>query len=134
MMTRKLTALLLASLLVLAACGDDTQDAADGADDDTAADDAADAGDGDDGDGAGDGNGDVACTLDGPVPIGVVYSLTGGAGVYGASQLAAAELAAEDVNEEGDIELELVVEDDASDPSQGITAYERLIESEDVSA
>ena len=140
-MTRKFTLLLMVLMLALAACGengdvgaeDDAPEDPDAVDDDDAA------ADGPEDEAEADGDDavaddDTACTLEEPVRVGVVFSQTGGAAVYGVSQLAAAELAAEHVNDETDITMELVVEDDASDPSQGITAYERLIESEEVSA
>lgn len=125
--------LLLAAALALTACGggDDTADTDEATDGGTAAPDT----DGDEGgDGnAGEGEGGDGCTLDEPVTVGVVFSQTEGAAVYGSSQLAAVELATEELNAEGGITYELAVEDDASDPSQGITAFERLINQEDVS-
>lgn len=84
-----------------------------------------------------DGDGDTqtadGCTLDEPVKVGVVFSQTGGAAVYGESQRAAVELAAEEQNAEGGVTYELVIEDDASDPSQGIPAFEKLINQDEVS-
>ena len=77
---------------------------------------------------------DAADDPDDAVRIGVVFSQTAGAAVYGETQRQAAELAAEEINASGNVRLELVIEDDASDPEQGITAYERLIQQEDVSA
>jgi branched-chain amino acid transport system substrate-binding protein len=112
--------------LLLAACGNGTDETVDDADGEATVDDADDA---DDAAGPDDG-----ATLDEPVRIGVVFSQTAGAAVYGEAQRAAAELAAEEINEAGDVQIELVIEDDASDPSQGITAYERLIQQENVSA
>jgi branched-chain amino acid transport system substrate-binding protein len=112
--------------LLLAACGDGTDETVDDADGEATVDDADDA---DDAAGPDDG-----ATLDEPVRIGVVFSQTAGAAVYGEAQRAAAELAAEEINDAGDVQIELVIEDDASDPSQGITAYERLIQQENVSA
>jgi branched-chain amino acid transport system substrate-binding protein len=122
---RWIVALVIAALL-LAACGDggdagtdDTADEPDAA----ATDDAG----GDDPQTAGD------CTLDEPVKVGVVFSQTGGAAVYGESQRAAVELAAEEQNAEGGVTYELVIEDDASDPAQGIPAFEKLINQDEVS-
>lgn len=133
--------LVLAAALALTACGGDddasdtaTGDATDGGTTTETGDDggtAAPTTDGD-GDGGGDGDGD-GCTLEEPARVGVVFSQTEGAAVYGTSQLAAVELAAEELNADGDISFETVVEDDASDPSQGITAFERLINQENVS-
>lgn len=73
------------------------------------------------------------CSLDEPVPVGVVFSQTAGAAVYGATQLNGVRLAADQLNAEGGITYELIVEDDASDPAQGITAFEKLINQDNVS-
>lgn len=73
------------------------------------------------------------CTLDEPVKVGVVFSQTGPAAVYGESQLAGVELAVEEQNAEGGVTYELVVEDDASDPAQGIPAFEKLINQDEAS-
>jgi branched-chain amino acid transport system substrate-binding protein len=115
--------------LVLAACGDDgdggetaepAEDGAETTDDATEEGTEAAAGDGD-------------CTLDEPVQVGVVFSQTGGAAVYGATQRNGVQLAADELNEEGGITYELVIEDDASDPAQGIPAFEKLINQDQVS-
>lgn len=110
--------------LLLAACG------ADGGG--QAAEDATDQATGGDGGEAAAG-GDGECTLEEPVKVGVVFSQTGGAAVYGATQRNGAELAAEQQNEEGGVSYELIIEDDASDPAQGITAFEKLINQDQVS-
>jgi branched-chain amino acid transport system substrate-binding protein len=73
------------------------------------------------------------CSLEEPVPVGVVFSQTGGAAVYGATQLNGAQLAADQQNAQGGVTYELVVEDDASEPAQGITAFEQLINAGEVS-
>jgi branched-chain amino acid transport system substrate-binding protein len=152
----RLVALLASLMLLVAACGGDepddatapadeatedaaapadeaTEDAGAATDDDSGAtEDAAEPTDGATEDvAAGDEGGD--CTLDEPVPVGVVFSQTAGAAVYGVSQTAAVELAAEELNAEGGVTYDLIIEDDATDPAQGITAYERLIEQEQVS-
>ena len=82
--------------------------------------------------GAGQAAGD--CSLDEPVPIGAVFSQTGAAAVYGQTQLNGVQLAVEERNAEGGVTYELIAEDDASDPAQGITAFENLINSEQVAA
>ncbi len=127
-MVRRCMAVVGLFALLLVACGEGepTADEAAPADDDAAVeDDAAD----DDAAVA-----DAECTLDEPVPVGVVFSQTGGAAVYGESQTNAVRLAADELNERGTVAYDLHIEDDASDPSQGITAYERLIHGEGVSA
>lgn len=128
----RLIGLVCGALLVLVACGDQVADEApdEGAgapatDEEATGEEAT----GEDAAAAGD------CTLDEPVRIGVVFSQTGGAAVYGATQVAGVELAAEQLNGRGaGVTYELVIEDDASDPAQGITAYEKLINQDQVSA
>lgn len=73
------------------------------------------------------------CALDEPVGVGVVFSQTGGAAVYGSSQLAGVQLAVDEIDPAGGVTYELVVEDDASDPAQGITAFEKLVNQDEVS-
>lgn len=104
---RRPTALALAAgaALALAACGSD-------------------GGGGDGGELAGEGTGD-ACTIDGAVPIGAALSLTGPAGSYGESQKAGLELAAETLSDDG-VSYDLAIEDDQTDPRQGITVFEKL--------
>ncbi|WP_152363803.1 ABC transporter substrate-binding protein [Microlunatus speluncae] len=75
----------------------------------------------------GQGTGD-SCVIEGPVKVGAALSLTGGAASYGASQQKGLELAAEHLAEKGGVKYELAVEDDATDPRQGITVFEQLIE------
>ncbi|GAA1144344.1 ABC transporter substrate-binding protein [Ornithinicoccus hortensis] len=100
--------------LTLTACGSD--------------DGGSDAGGGDggsDGGGAlvGEGTGDD-CVIEGTVPIGAALSLTGGAASYGASQKNGLELAAEHLAEKEGVTYELTIEDDATDPKQGISVFE----------
>ncbi|AXH94915.1 ABC transporter substrate-binding protein [Ornithinimicrobium avium] len=88
-------------------------------------------GDGGDGEAAGggelvgSGSGD-SCTIEAPVPVGAVVSLTGGAASYGDSQKKGLELAADKLAEGEGITYDLKIEDDASDPKQGITVFESL--------
>ncbi len=58
--------------------------------------------------------------------IGVSGPLTGDAAVYGNAVKNAAELAVEEVNAKGGIQLELKVEDDQADPEKSPTAYGTL--------
>lgn len=67
------------------------------------------------------------CTLDEPVRVGAVFSQTGGAAVYGETQIAGAQLAVDELNEQGGVTYELVIEDDASEPQQGIPVFEQLV-------
>jgi branched-chain amino acid transport system substrate-binding protein len=133
-------AVLAMAALVLGACGDDagtapddaatdtttTGEATDGATDE-ATDDAAATDDGTETAAT-----DVDCTLDEPVQLGAVFSQTGGAAVYGGSQRNGVQLAADEQNEEGGVTYEVIFEDDASDPAQGITAFEKLINQDQV--
>lgn len=65
------------------------------------------------------------CVIADPVPIGAALSLTGAAGSYGESQRAGLELAAEQLSDDG-VTYELAVEDDQTDPRQGITVFEKF--------
>ena len=73
----------------------------------------------------GEGTGDD-CTIGSPVPVGAALSLTGGAGSYGEPQQMGLELAAEHLNAKGGVEYELTVEDDQTDPRQGIAVFEQF--------
>jgi branched-chain amino acid transport system substrate-binding protein len=93
-------------------------------------------GDGDGGgeaaaDRTGEGTGD-SCTIEGAVPIGAVLSLTGAAASYGESQQRGLELAAEQLADKGGVTYELTIEDDQTDPRQGITLFDEFV-SQDVS-
>jgi branched-chain amino acid transport system substrate-binding protein len=72
----------------------------------------------------GEGSGDD-CVIADPVPIGAALSLTGAAGSYGGSQRNGLELAAAQLSDDG-VTYELAVEDDQTDPRQGITVFEKL--------
>jgi branched-chain amino acid transport system substrate-binding protein len=71
------------------------------------------------------------------VKIGAALSMTGAAAVYGASQKAGIQLALDEVNQRHPIpgvKLDVVVEDDASTPQQGINVLQRFINRDKVSA
>ena len=116
----KLTTLAAVSVatLVLTSCGSD------------------DGGDGDDGDGAtgdgatgglaGEGTGDD-CVIEGDVAVGAALSLTGAAASYGESQQSGLELAAKHLAEKGGVTYDLTIEDDQTDPRQGITVFEQFV-------
>jgi branched-chain amino acid transport system substrate-binding protein len=79
----------------------------------------------------------AASTLTGEIPIGAVWSLTGGAAVYGVSQKNASEMAVEEINKSGMLgsaKLKLVTEDDRSVKEGGIPAFEKLINQDKVVA
>ncbi|MGR6963047.1 ABC transporter substrate-binding protein [Geodermatophilus sp. URMC 61] len=75
---------------------------------------------------AGEGSGD-SCTIEGEVPIGAVLSLTGAAASYGESQQRGLELAAAQLAEKGGVTYDLRIEDDQTDPRQGITLFDQFV-------
>jgi branched-chain amino acid transport system substrate-binding protein len=80
---------------------------------------------------AGEGTGE-SCTIDAAVPLGAVLSLTGAAASYGESQQRGLELAAEQLAEKEGVTYDLTIEDDQTDPRQGITLFDEFV-SQDVS-
>jgi branched-chain amino acid transport system substrate-binding protein len=126
MSVRRTIAQMAAIMLLLAACGggEAAEETGAAGEETTAADGETEA--------AG-GSGDGECTLDEPVPVGAVFSLTGGAAVFGATQANGLQLAIDELNERGGVTYELIQEDDGSDPAQGITAFEKLISQDQVS-
>ena len=100
-----------AAVLLLASCG-----SGDGGDGGAAA----------SGELAGEGSGD-SCTIESEVPIGAVLSLTGAAASYGESQQRGLELAAAQLAEKGGVTYDLRIEDDQTDPRQGITLFDQFV-------
>ncbi|WP_338751844.1 ABC transporter substrate-binding protein [Janibacter alittae] len=74
----------------------------------------------------GEGSGD-SCVIEGEVPVGAALSLTGAAASYGESQRNGLELAAADLNEKDGVTYDLTVEDDQTDPKQGISVFEGFV-------
>jgi branched-chain amino acid transport system substrate-binding protein len=68
------------------------------------------------------------------IRIGVVVSVTGSASSLGESERNTIELFQEQFGEIGGTEVEWIVEDDASDPTQAVTAVKQLIDQENVHA
>lgn len=99
-----------AALLLLAACG---------------------GGDGDGGSSAGnlvgEGTGDE-CVIEDAVPVGAALSLTGAAASYGESQQKGIELAQEVLGQKDGVTYDVTIEDDQTDPRQGITVFEQFVE------
>lgn len=62
------------------------------------------------------------------VPIGAALSLTGGAAAYGETQRRGLELARDELNERGGVTYDLRIEDDGTEPTQGITVFEDFID------
>jgi branched-chain amino acid transport system substrate-binding protein len=79
----------------------------------------------------GSGTGD-SCKIDGPVPVGAAFSITGAGAGYGEFQKNGVELAAEELNQKEGITYELTVEDDQTDPRQAISVFEEFV-NDDVS-
>ena len=117
-MRKSLTTLALVSTaaLALAACGGGTSEGDATASSSGGASSAAGGATGDD------------CTLKDPVKVGAALSLTGAAGSYGTSQKKGLELAAEDLKAKKGVTYDLKIEDDATDPKQGITVFEGFVE------
>jgi branched-chain amino acid transport system substrate-binding protein len=78
---------------------------------------------------AGEGTGD-SCAIEGEVPIGAVLSLTGAAASYGESQQKGLELALEQLDEKEGVTYDLTIEDDQTDPRQGITLFDEFVNSD----
>lgn len=129
----RLAVVAAAGVLLLAGCGtdepDDDADAAPPTDDPTtAADDGATGDDGDDG-----GDGDTGGDAD-AITIGVVTSRTGDLAPTGSQVWAGVAFAAEQRNAEGGIDgrqIEVVVEDDRSDPTGALNAFQKLTSEND---
>lgn len=66
------------------------------------------------------------CVIEDPVPIGAALSLSGGAASYGQSQQRGLELAAAETAD--GVEYDLQIEDDATDPRQGISVFEGFVD------
>lgn len=63
---------------------------------------------------------------EGTVKIGVVGPLTGGAAVYGVAVKNGAQIAADEINALGGIQLELIAQDDQHDAEVAVNAYNAL--------
>ena len=71
------------------------------------------------------------------IKIGFVFSMTGGAAVYGAAQKEGAQLAVDQINAaagSGGLQIVPIFEDDASVPQQGTNVFNKLINGDKVSA
>ena len=80
----------------------------------------------------GEGTGD-SCVLEDPVPVGAALSLTGAAAIYGQSQQKGLEVAQDALAEKEGVTYDLKIEDDATDPKQGIAVFEQFISRDPVS-
>jgi branched-chain amino acid transport system substrate-binding protein len=107
-------AVALAAALALASCGSD-----DGGGDSSRA-------------LTGEGSGD-SCVIEDPVPVGAALSLTGAAASYGESQQKGLELAKKELDQKEGVSYDLTIEDDQTDPRQGITVFEQFVEDDGAS-
>lgn len=98
-------------LLVLAACGGESEESS-GSDE-----------------GSSDATGESGTVS---AKIGVVSYITGAGAAYGEAITNALELAQEEINEAGDVNIELVIEDSAGTPDQALSAAQKLINSDNV--
>jgi branched-chain amino acid transport system substrate-binding protein len=72
-----------------------------------------------------------------PIKLGMVVSLTGGAAGYGIHMRNGAQMAIDEINAAGGVngrKIDLIVEDDASDPSKAATSLNRLAVQSNVDA
>jgi branched-chain amino acid transport system substrate-binding protein len=73
--------------------------------------------------------------LSGNAKLGFVFSMTGAGAVYGATQKNGAQMAIDEINASGQLgaaKIEGVFEDDASDKTQGINVFQKLINQDKV--
>ena len=63
-----------------------------------------------------------------PFVIGAAGPLTGNAAVYGLAVKNGAEIAVEEINAKGGVQLEFMMEDDANDAAQTVTAFNTLMD------
>lgn len=69
----------------------------------------------------------ASCKISAEVPVSAAFSLTGAGGLYGTGQKNALELAVENLNKVGGVKYKLTVEDDQTDPKQGIQLFEKFV-------
>jgi branched-chain amino acid transport system substrate-binding protein len=90
--------------------------------------------------GGGDGDGDTSagnlvgegtgdeCVIEDAVPVGAALSLTGAAASYGESQQMGIRLAEEELSQNEGVAYDVTIEDDQTDPRQGITVFEQFVQ------
>ncbi|WP_017380689.1 ABC transporter substrate-binding protein [Paenisporosarcina sp. TG-14] len=81
-------------------------------------------------------NDDTGEKTDGPVSakIGVISYLTGPGAAYGEAITNGFNLALEEINEKGDVEIELVIEDSAGKQEQALTVSQKLMSDDEIIA
>ena len=70
--------------------------------------------------------GSVCFAEEGTLKMGFIGPLTGAAAVYGNSCLWGAQIAVEEINAQGGMQIELIAEDDEHDPEKSVNAYNTL--------
>lgn len=73
----------------------------------------------------------------GPIKIGAIISMTGDAASFGEFAKKGMDLAAEEINAKGGIngrKVEVIIEDDQTDPKQAVSAYQKLVSVDNVQA
>jgi len=75
---------------------------------------------------SGDGGGEISAK------IGVVSFITGSGAAYGEAITSGLELAQEEINAQGDVHIELLIEDSAGEADQALSAAQKLMNSEDI--
>ena len=63
---------------------------------------------------------------EGTLKIGFIGPLTGAAAVYGTSCLQGAQIAVDEINAQGGMQIELIAQDDEHDPEKSVNAYNTL--------
>ncbi len=78
--------------------------------------------------------GDKSEKADGPVSakIGVISYMTGPGAAYGEAITNGFNLALDEINEKGDVKIELVIEDSAGKQEQALTVAQKLMSSDDI--
>lgn len=79
-------------------------------------------------------SGDNSKNTDGPVSakIGVISYLTGPGAAYGEAITNGFKLALEEINEKGEVKIELVIEDSAGKQDQALTVAQKLMSDDDI--
>jgi len=67
-------------------------------------------------------------SADGTIKIGVIGPMTGAAAVYGNAVAYGAQIAVEEINALGGIQLELDIQDDEHDPEKGVNAFNTVLD------
>ncbi len=71
---------------------------------------------------------------EGPVKVGVISYLTGAGAGYGEAITNGINLAHEEIEEEGEVDIELIIEDSAGEQEEALSAAQKLMNSDKVSA